>query len=159
MAAILGRGASFSVSMLVGVRLTPTSIDTSVPITCSSCVNGKGTQSPHHRTTHNHHLPAGVISIDTIGHTQPPSQLDHRHIFTSIDASTRFAQSIPIRSRSELTTIIPQTLEKMTRTHNQLATRFHSDKKRNITSTATSSSRSTVLSRPLQLHTNLNQTR
>lgn len=109
---------------------TPTAINTSMSLTCSACADDRGKQAPHKRTTHDHHRTTEVISSDTVGPIQPPSQLAHRYILTLLDAASRFAIYIPIRSRADLSHLTPNTIQDMTALHNRTPRRFHSDNDR-----------------------------
>lgn len=106
--------------------ITPTTINTTTPITCSACADGRGTQQTHPRTTHDHHRPTEIISSDTVGPIQPPSQLAHRHIRAVFDA----AISIAIRYRAELTHLIQTTIQQMAAQNNRTPRRFHLDNAR-----------------------------
>lgn len=104
--------------------LTSSSIDATCPITCSACAHGKCAQLPHPRTSHQHRHVADVISSDSVGPIQSPSRLHHHHILTFLDATTCFTISIPIRSRSEPTTLIPSTLTYIARLHDRTPSRY-----------------------------------
>lgn len=105
--------------------LTPNYITIYMPVTCSTCADGKGTQRPQTCTNHDHRLPADAIRYccpDT-----PPSQLQHRHIVTFLDAETRYAIANPIRTRGDLAKIIPTTLRHIKPTQGLPPLRFDSD--------------------------------
>lgn len=99
-------------------------------ITCTGCIHGKAAQRPHRSSSNPLSLPGQYISSDTIGPIRPPSGRCHRHIVTFLDTHSRFIIAIPIKSRAELATIIPTTMQYIRSIHGKSPNRFHTDNAR-----------------------------
>lgn len=105
--------------------LTPDSMDTTMPTTCATCAYVNRTQHTHTNTSHQHHIREDLISSETLGSIQPPSQLHHRYVLTFVDATNRYSVPIQFRSCSYITTKVPATLGDA---HSRpQPSRFHSD--------------------------------
>lgn len=102
-------------------------ISTSLPITCSACADGKGTQRPQPHTTHHHHNPGDAISSDSVRPFTLPSQLNHRHVLTFVDARTRYEITLPIRNRAELATLNPTNMKHIAQLHGRPPRSFHEE--------------------------------
>lgn len=64
--------------------------DTTQPIMCAVCGDGKEMQRPHEHTTNAHRSPAEITCSHTVGPINPPSSLKHCHILTFLYKATRF---------------------------------------------------------------------
>lgn len=95
-------------------------------ITCAFCAI-TASQFPHKPLTSPTSLPGTTIASDTIGTIHPPSGRSNFHILTLIYTPSRFILSKLIHSRSELTTVIPETMNYILNIHGRQSMRFHSD--------------------------------
>lgn len=123
--ALLARLAATAITRTIwGLSLE--TIDKHTPLPCSVCVDGKGVQSPHTHVQMRYMQPAENLSSDTIGPITPASTLEHCHVLTVINAATHRGFPIPIRSRAELATLIPNLISSISNQRRRAPLHFHS---------------------------------
>lgn len=96
-------------------------------ITCASCYTGKLTRTQFHHATPKTQRPGEHIVSDTMGPITPTSRQGHRHILTIIDGHSRYAFTIPIKSRTEVPSTITRIMTMIQNKHGQAPLHFHSD--------------------------------
>lgn len=95
---------------------------------CKACSLAKITQASFKTKHHPASKPFEELHLDLIGPISPSSREGHKYILTVVDSHTRFCSAIPIKAKSEVATVLSDSIDLEAKRFGYYPTVLHSDR-------------------------------